>query len=60
MRILIQRVRRASVSIGGTLKSAIGPGLLVFVGIEAEDGEEISSGLRVNSPGCGFSTTKTG
>ena len=26
MRILIQRVRRASVSIGGTLKSAIGPG----------------------------------
>ena len=36
MRILIQRVRRASVSIGGTLKSAIGPGLLVFV----EDGEE--------------------
>ena len=40
MRILIQRVRRASVSIGGTLKSAIGPGLLVFVGIEAEDGEE--------------------
>ena len=40
MRILIQRVRRASVSIGGTLKSAIGSGLLVFVGIEAEDGEE--------------------
>ena len=40
MRILIQRVRRASVSISGTLKSAIGPGLLVFVGIEAEDGEE--------------------
>lgn len=40
MRILIQRVRRASVSIGGILKSAIGPGLLVFVGIEAEDGEE--------------------
>ena len=40
MRILIQRVRRASVTIGGALKSAIGPGLLVFVGIEAEDGEE--------------------
>ena len=60
MRILIQRVRRASVSIGGTLKSAIGPGLLVFVGIEAEDGEEDIEWLRVNSPGCGFSTTKTG
>ena len=41
MRILIQRVRRASVSIGGTLKSAIGPGLLVFVGIEAYAFHEI-------------------
>ena len=40
MRILIQRVRRASVSIGGTLKSANGPGLMVFAGSEGEDGEE--------------------
>ena len=40
MRILIQRVRRASVTIGGALKSAIGSGLLVFVGVEADDGEE--------------------
>lgn len=40
MRILIQRVKRASVSIHGRLKSSIGAGLLVFVGIEAADGEE--------------------
>lgn len=40
MRILIQRVRRASVSIGGELHSAIGMGLLVFVGIEEADDEQ--------------------
>lgn len=40
MRILIQRVKRASVSIDDRLKSAIGTGLLVFVGIEPEDGAE--------------------
>lgn len=39
MRLLIQRVKSASVSIGGDLKSAIGGGLLVFVGIENADGE---------------------
>jgi D-tyrosyl-tRNA(Tyr) deacylase len=42
MRAVIQRVRQASVSIGGEIKSAIGPGLLVLVGIEdADDGEDI-------------------
>ena len=40
MRILIQRVKRGSVSIHGRLKSSIGQGLLVFVGVEAADGEE--------------------
>ena len=40
MRILIQRVRRASVTIGGELHSAIGMGLLVFVGIEEADDEQ--------------------
>ncbi len=37
MRILIQRVSEASVSIQGQLKSEIGSGLLVFLGIEHED-----------------------
>ena len=37
MRAVIQRVRSASVSINGDVKSDIGPGLLVFVGIEEND-----------------------
>ncbi|MDR0940198.1 MAG: D-tyrosyl-tRNA(Tyr) deacylase [Mediterranea sp.] len=40
MRIVIQRVAHASVAIGGTVKSAIGPGMLVLVGIEEADGQE--------------------
>ena len=39
MRAVIQRVSRASVSINGKIKSAIGPGLLVLVGIEEADNE---------------------
>lgn len=37
MRAVIQRVRSASVTINGEVKSDIGPGLLVFVGIEEND-----------------------
>src|SRR5690554_1002177 len=37
MRVLIQRVSRAVVSIGGEKKSNICKGLLLFVGIEEED-----------------------
>jgi len=37
MRAVIQRVNRASVTIDGTIKSAIGTGLLVLVGIEDAD-----------------------
>ena len=40
MRILIQRVRRASVGIGGSVRSSIGGGLLVLVGIGPDDGED--------------------
>ena len=40
MRAVIQRVRRASVTIGNVLKSEIDAGLLVFVGIEEEDGND--------------------
>lgn len=38
MRLVIQRVREASVTIEQNLYSAIGPGLLVFLGIHHEDG----------------------
>lgn len=40
MRAVIQRVSRASVTIDGTCKAAIGGGLLVLVGIEDADGRE--------------------
>ena len=39
MRAVIQRVKNASVNIGGNLRSAIGPGLLVLVGIEEADND---------------------
>lgn len=40
MRLVIQRVSRASVSISGEIHSAIGPGLMVLVGIADGDTEE--------------------
>lgn len=40
MRLVIQRVTEASVSIGGTLYSAIGPGLMVLVGVAEGDTDE--------------------
>lgn len=40
MRAVIQRVTQASVSIDNRLRSSIGKGLLVFIGIEDADGEE--------------------
>lgn len=40
MRAIIQRVSKASVTINGSVKSAIERGLLIFVGIEDADSEE--------------------
>lgn len=40
MRVLIQRVSSASVEINGVIKSSIGKGLLLFVGIEEADNSE--------------------
>ena len=40
MRVLIQRVRRAGVIIGGELFSSIERGMLILVGIQADDSEE--------------------
>lgn len=37
MRIVIQRVKEASVSIGGATHSAIGPGMMVLVGVDTGD-----------------------
>ncbi|GGY04150.1 D-aminoacyl-tRNA deacylase [Paludibacterium paludis] len=40
MRVLLQRVGRASVEVDGEVTGAIGAGLLLLVGIEEGDGEE--------------------
>lgn len=40
MRILIQRVEKASVTINEGIKSAISKGLLILIGIENDDNEE--------------------
>ena len=54
MRIVLQRVKHASVSVGDEEISSVGPGLLLFVGVAKEDTEteadwlaEKVAGLRV-------------
>lgn len=39
MRVVVQRVRQAAVQVDGRTVGAIGPGLLVLAGFEAEDGD---------------------
>ena len=40
MRAVIQRVSSASVTIGGAVKSSIGPGLMILLGIVHDDSQE--------------------
>lgn len=60
MRTVIQRVARASVTIGGTVKSEIGRGYMILLGISNDDtAEDIDwlvkkiKGLRVFDDSCG-------
>ena len=39
MRVVVQRVRQASVEVAGEVAEAIGAGMLLLVGIEADDGD---------------------
>ena len=45
MRVVIQRVKHASVTIDGNVKSAIQKGLLILLGIGENDGEDDINGL---------------
>ena len=45
MRALVQRVSRASVSVDGQVLAAVGPGLLVLLGISREDDEATADRL---------------
>ena len=45
MRALVQRVSSASVSVAGERIAAIGPGLLVLLGVAREDSEEAADRL---------------
>ena len=54
MRVVIQRVSSASVTIDGVVRSSIGPGLLVLLGIGHDDGDgdlewlvKKTAGLRI-------------
>ncbi|UJX39558.1 D-tyrosyl-tRNA(Tyr) deacylase [Desulfovibrio sp. JY] len=44
MRLLLQRVRRASVTVAGEGVSAIGPGILALVGFGKADGSDFADG----------------
>ncbi len=45
MRAVVQRVREAAVSVGGEEGARIGPGLLVLLGVAADDTEEVAERL---------------
>jgi D-aminoacyl-tRNA deacylase len=45
VRALVQRVTRASVTVDGTVVSAIGPGLLVLLGVTHDDSEAVCDRL---------------
>lgn len=49
MRLVIQRVSEASVSIGGRLHAAIGQGLMVLVGVEQGDTPDDSAWLAAKT-----------
>lgn len=60
MRIVIQRVREASVTIGGVLKSAVGVGMMILVGVEHDDTADDVEWLVKKRSVCAYSTMMRG
>jgi hypothetical protein len=67
MRVLVQRVSRASVSVDGVARAAIGNGLLVLLGVTHDDNEFICDrladkvrALRIFADGDGRMNEPTG
>ena len=60
MRVVVQRVKRASVTIGGTLHSSIGKGLLILLGVEDCDEQSDLEWLVKKSANLRISTMRTG
>ena len=54
MRIVIQRVKRASVSIAGEVHGSIGHGLMVLVGVENGDTSDDARWLAKNGSPANF------
>ena len=59
MRIVIQRVSHASVTIEGDVKSAIQQGYLILFGVEENDTSEDVDWLVKKVIGCVFSMMRT-
>jgi D-tyrosyl-tRNA(Tyr) deacylase len=60
MRIVVQRVTEATVTIGGTPVGTIGRGLLVFVGVETGDGPSDAAWLAGKLAGLRIFADDTG
>lgn len=59
MRILLQRVRHASVTVEGEEISRIGQGLLLLVGVGPQDSRKEADFLAENASICEFLKMKT-
>jgi D-tyrosyl-tRNA(Tyr) deacylase len=60
MRAVIQRVKEASVTVEGQIVGAIGPGLLVFAGVESADTDEDIQWLAHKLPALRVFEDETG
>ena len=49
MRVLLQRVTRAGVSVGGEVRGSVGPGLMALVGVGPDDTADVARTLADKS-----------